>query len=59
MEMFIIDPSFICSSATFVPPDDEEPPTPSQRAESVTMEEDQVEWQQWLSDLFNPSCKFH
>jgi len=40
-----------------LPPDDDDPPTPSDMAESVTMEEDEVEWQKWLSDLFDPNSK--
>ena len=40
----------------FVPPDDDDPPTPSDLAESVTMEEDE-EWQKWLTDLFDPNSK--
>ncbi len=41
----------------FVPPDDEDPATPSEKAESVTMEEDDMEWQMWLSDLFSADSK--
>ena len=35
--------------ASFVPPDVEDPPTP------VELDEDDLEWQKWLVDVFNPA----
>lgn len=43
--------------ATFVPPDVEDPPTPVDLAEPMELEEEDMEWQKWLNDLFNPSSK--
>lgn len=41
----------------FVPPDAEDPPTPLGSAEPVELEEDELEWQKWLTDLFNPTSE--
>ena len=35
--------------ASFIPPDVEDPPTP------MELDDDELEWQQWLHDLMNPS----
>ena len=36
-------------AASFIPPDVEEPPTP------MELDDEELEWQQWLHDLMNPS----
>ena len=42
----------------FVLPDVEDPPTPTDLAEPMELEEEDLEWQKWLSDLFKPSSKW-
>lgn len=41
--------------ATFVLPDMDDPPTPILSADHMELEEDDLEWQKWLSDLFDPT----
>ena len=41
-------PTLVSHTDSFQPPDAEDPPTP------LELDEDDLEWHQWLSDLMNP-----